>query len=121
VNTQEAYEAQLAYFSLPGAKLAQGWTDGEPRCFYRHPEDGRACAVGCLLSDDVVTQDLIDRNPGADNLFDGDYPEVESVLCDIDTDWLEQTQRLHDDAASVGEFISKLHDLAETYDLEVRR
>lgn len=54
MTTQEAYETIRAYFSRPDAVLARG-TKGE--CQYRTP-DGNACAVGCLIPDELYYMEV---------------------------------------------------------------
>lgn len=49
----QAYNTMVRYFSRPDAKLSKGEYGA---CYYRHPDDGRACAVGCLLSDEVAEE-----------------------------------------------------------------
>jgi len=47
MTKQEAYLKIRTHFSRSDAQLAKS-DDG---CYYRHPETGAACAVGCLIPD----------------------------------------------------------------------
>ena len=106
---QEAYDKIKAYFSLPDAKLSytpRG--NGNPytsQCYYRHPEDGRKCAVGVLIPDGVadnalgsLTSLLLDR------LIEVEKEGTRSFLFAV--------QPLHDNATSVPDFLLALDKLA---------
>jgi len=78
-KAQEAYEAVRAYFSRPGAELARSGERGpDSECKYRD-EEGRKCAVGCLISDE-----LYDKLNDESGLFLDDFGRVEGVQHELE-------------------------------------
>jgi hypothetical protein len=117
---QQAYEAIREYFSAPDAQLSQTTSGG---CFYRHPEDGRACAVGCLIPDDVF-------NPDWDEVGGTVTEIVETIWADTPDSqarahgeriigFLGTVQSLHDNSSSVETFLLRLDEYAAARGLVV--
>lgn len=132
MNTQEAYEAIRTHFTQEGVLLA--WNEKEYRCEYR-TEDGRKCAVGVLIPDELydpkiegdnvwgLVQNIVSlgesRAPELKELLNGDDEEGQRKLS-----FLLAAQRAHDIEAEkaiarVGEFVEELDEIAESFGLEV--
>lgn len=104
MSIEEAQAKIVEYFSRPGAALSL--SDNEGTCYYRHPEDGRACAVGCLISDEDYVTNGITEGTGLDELiFEGKLVVKDEELLE----YLEKVQKYHDEAASVEEFLGRLN------------
>lgn len=110
-NTQEAYERIRTYFSRPGAELA--YSD-EGECCYRTP-DGNACALGCLLPDELYTAHMEGKNA---LIIIGRNPAVRTFLANVDPRFLDKAQKHHDNAYDTADFISTLDLTAEQYGLK---
>lgn len=102
----QAYNTMVRYFSRPDAKLSKG---EHGLCYYRHPDDGRACAVGCLLSDEVAEE----MDEGAGSWARADLaPEVRHWMSDETLHrFLVDAQRAHDEAESVAHFLDDLETI----------
>jgi len=106
----EAYTKIKEYFSRPGAELGRDDTTfyATPPCRYR-TETGAACAVGCLLPDDIAKK--ADKHSGSiGQLVNW------GVLCCGENgtqDFLDKAQMAHDGAESVAEFLTSLEVIAE--------
>ena len=100
-NPKEAYDKIVEYFSRPDARLSQS---NPNTCFYRHPEDGRACAVGCLISD----EDYSESNIEGLSLYSLEQTGEISVPSSITKDFLDRAQDQHDGAISVSQFLTTL-------------
>ena len=101
ITIDEAYEKIKAYFSRKGAKLSRGGHEGIG-CFYRHPEDGRACAVGCLIPDELYDPEI--EGDMANMLFEkGVFKQDQNLEY-----FLSLVQEAHDDAPNVEEFLAEL-------------
>lgn len=88
LTPHEAWEKMSAYFGQKGARLA---VTSSGVCLYRTPA-GRACAVGCLLPDDVAEH--------ADEIgADGGWSDIVSLVhCEFFTFTHEDTYRFLRDA-----------------------
>lgn len=126
MTTQEAYDAIREHFTRPGAQLAM--TVGGAQCYYRHPVDQRACAVGCLLTDDEHAELLLDGEKGGltsagvlhgtvNNIMS--LPSFPSRLTPV-IGFLRDVQPKHDGASSVEDFLARLDNLATTRGLRLR-
>lgn len=121
MTTQEAYEAIHAYFSAPDARLAKldptkGAYDLDrqaPNCVYRTP-DGRGCAVGCLIPDDLYHPAF--EGQGLNKLVD-DHEGINSLFFAVDHAFLLEAQTHHDSATNPTDFLSRLDLTAENHGL----
>ena len=133
MTTQEAYEQIRAYFSREGAQLA--WDDDLDSCQYC-TEDGRRCAVGCLIPAGLYDQNfegtnirsLIDAEHDRKYRDAGTAPNTRAALVDlfagVDPVFLEKAQERHDglaeeDVLATGDFVNRLDLLAEEFHLTV--
>lgn len=152
MTTQEAYERMRVYFSRPGAKRAitdDPADDDHTLCCYR-TEDGAACAVGCLIPDELydpaierasatclLTGSVNERDEEGGALANKiPIPQITQLLAQIDPKFLDEAQTLHDrdhhsyydeagdwmeERNTPALFISNLDALAETFDLDITR
>lgn len=112
----QAYNRIRKHFSQPGAQLSQSpRATGGPSCFYRHPKDGRPCAVGVLLDDYTARQDDdlgsvgdIFRGFGGEIVSPSDVP-LGSIAHWADDEtligFLEDAQSHHDTAGTPEDFL----------------
>jgi hypothetical protein len=119
MTTQQAYEKINAYFSAPGAELAQ--LDVIPEgvisnCFYRRTVHGRIrkCAIGCIIPKHLYKPDM--EGMGILQAFDS-FPAIEEYFNGVRNNFLLVTQNAHDDAASVSDFLYELNRIADNFDL----
>jgi hypothetical protein len=119
-STQEAYERIRRYFSRPSAQLAKhiGPLD-TTNCEYRkgRQRNGRACAVGCLIPNELYTSRLEDQPAGeAIRFSDGLF----TYFRNVNELFLENAQHAHDRLATTApHFVSLLDDLARDFNLTV--
>jgi hypothetical protein len=108
MTTQEAYEQIKAFFSLPGAQLSQ---DTSHLCYYRHPDNPRIrCAVGCLIPDDLYKREK--EGVSASGVMEKfELP----LLDDVNPEFLDEVQRMHDEANTGGEFLASLADFGGAF------
>lgn len=117
-NTQTAYEMIREYFSRPGAKLAR---DKNPSpflnfdCKYRTP-DGRKCAVGCLIPDELYNSRIEEKD--VDDLLQID--EMSKLFAHVDRFFLKRAQSAHDSNTTVdaADFVRNLDQIAEAFRLK---
>lgn len=112
MNTQEAYEKIRAHFAN-GGELAK---DADGMCQYRTEVNGiiERCAVGALIPDDLYTSDM----EGTVTALLREHPVIKGYLWDVDYNFLQDAQRLHDIHAKNGPFFTELLDiLAVVYGL----
>lgn len=102
LTKQQAYEHIRHYFTRPGARLSRGLD----RCYYRHPDDGRACAVGCLIPDELYNPDMEGRSAHSVLTRDLGWDDDLAVF-------LGAAQRKHDSANDVADFLLRLDALAD--------
>ena len=132
MNPQEAYNEIREYFTRPDAQLSrQGYT-----CFYRHPEDGRKCAVGAVLTDEEHAAMLAEKQAqireaypdkleytatlsGTVGLIKGLNSFPSRLLDGTTLRFLDRAQLEHDTAQSVTEFVNKLDKIANEAGLKV--
>lgn len=95
MDIHEAYHTIKSYFNEPGAQLSQ---EGVGNCYYRHPDDGRKCAVGCLIKDSEYYPEMEGAQSESLGFFDGG--EL--------SDFVADAQLAHDYSESVAEFLAKL-------------
>lgn len=109
---QEAYETMRDYFSQPDAVLA--YSDDQGQCMYRTPE-GRKCAVGCLIPDElyVHTFDIPTCNDSSSVLHSIGWKD------DVLVSFCAAAQQEHDSAQSVDDFLMRLDQCANEYELDV--
>lgn len=108
-TTQEAYEKIRAHFAKPGAKLAKSLDQrGQPTCYFRHPEDGRPCAVGVLISDKDYCPEL--ENIGAIHALVS-LGHIDTGEVDLNFLWRAQCE--HDAAVDAEDFLQRLNKVAE--------
>lgn len=145
MNTQEAYEHIREYFSRPDAVLAKEGEGAGLRCFYRMPDGtGNACAVGCLIPDDLynLADAALRELDGEDSLYPGienrsfdqlveacaELKHKSGALADLyellnnnnqKETFLSCAQSLHDDADDPITFVDGLDYLARQYGLTV--
>lgn len=117
MSTQEAYESIRNYFSRPGAVLAKDGTSTYSTCKYR-TRQGQACAVGCLIPDDLY-RDVLEGYPLDRDWLDR-FPSIDEYLRDVDKKFLRSAQLLHDSVARDAEsFLIGLDVVALLFGLEV--
>jgi len=88
----------------------------EPRCAYRG-EDGKSCAVGCLI-DDTEYAPWMEGNP-VDWLFDMDLPLTLREKLEGNRGLLLDLQEVHDEY-EVENWEQALRNLAKSHDLEFK-
>jgi hypothetical protein len=119
-STQEAYERIRRYFSRPSADLAKSIDlFGSTFCEYRkgRQRNGRACAVGCLIPNELYSTSLEENSVG--QIFSY-FPTLKEYFANVNREFLADAQNLHDDkAASAPHFVSLLDDLARDFNLTV--
>lgn len=69
--------------------------DNERVCMYRAP-DGKMCAVGCLIPDELYKEGMEGRT--FDMLMEG-FPELESIF-PLERSFYAELQYIHDDSCS---------------------
>ena len=116
LTKQTAYEQIRAYFTRPGAELSRDEVDdfdGIAKCYYRHPDDNRACAIGCLVPDELYRAVW----EGLSALAVMDY--LPDLLAREDEHFYQTAQALHDNADDVAHFLRRLDVLAADHGLVV--
>lgn len=124
---QTAYEEIRAYFSKPGAKLSK--SDRTGACLYLNEANGRKCAVGCRIPNELILTLRLDEygaltsisNQGVITHFN------DSGIWDIIGhpgtklfDFHMFAQNIHDSQAKdADDFVSQLDGLATDFDLDV--
>lgn len=83
------------------------WDD---HCVYRG-DDGKKCAIGCLIPDDKYSTDMEGQNCHADDIRDA------SGITDDTANLAESLQRLHD-ITEVIDWRTSLNAVAESYGLK---
>ena len=93
MTRQEIFDKVVAHFAVQREAAAE---DGV--CMYRTP-DGRKCAIGALIPDEVYSQRLEDKSVGALLL---EFPDImrASGLSEGDLCFLFALQDVHDGCAS---------------------
>ena len=95
-SDQEALDAVVFHIIKQGKRC--GTVDGF--CYYRHPDDDSlSCAVGCLIPDTLVPEDLEDQ--GLDSIRSDILPKLSyGILMELQRahdrtkrDWVESTIR----------------------------
>jgi len=89
-------------------------------CLYRTP-DGRSCAVGCLLSDEVAIKcDARSWDSSIDKVWDD--AKAELILSDKDEcgaiEFYQKMQNAHDDSSNADELRQRLNSIADLYLLD---
>jgi hypothetical protein len=108
---QKTYDKIKAYFSQPNACLAKDPNNGY--CFYR-TEDGKRCAVGVLVPDDIAKK--MDASGSIKDCYD--IPELSEWFNDYKLiDFLDEIQTAHDESNSVKEFLNTIKDIADKHNL----
>ena len=120
MTTQEAYETQREFFTRPGAVKSMGIDPetGRKQCRYRGDEDGSACAVGCLLPEELYSTDFEAKN--VMHILVMSRP-VKSLLKDVSGSYLYDSQRAHDNADTVEQIVYNLDSIARQHGLKVVR
>lgn len=131
MTTQEAYEAIRLYWTQPGVQLSKrmlplagGMGGPTPGCFYRSPEHGGGCAIGCIIPDDIYTPemdtDVHGEGTAIDTIIDY-YPEVEDLFQDVEQQFLIVAQHAHDAGTTKTpeDFVARLDQVARDFDLTV--
>jgi hypothetical protein len=94
MTSQEAFDTALAHLREQGAICR-----GDDGCLYRGP-DGRKCAIGALIPDDMVEFDRDTRHGKANGLPVRDlmavFPAVYRLFEAVRPSILEALQTLHD-------------------------
>ena len=115
ITLDEAYEQIKDYFSRDGAQLSRN-DSYEPEdmswgvassCFYRHPVDGRACAAGCLIPDDLYDESMESYTARSLEVFSDLEWHVKQFIDDA--------QKEHDKATGVDTFLEMLLEVYEDY------
>lgn len=105
-TVESCYNQIVEYFNLPGAELSKSENGG---CHYRHPDDERACAVGCLLTDEEFK--VIDEHDQSGSYVRGlagrDILPVHFLNPAVLT-FLAFAQSAHDEADDVPSFLKAL-------------
>lgn len=116
MTTQDAYEAIRAWFLDP--TVPYGYANGA--CVYRGDEEATSpirCAAGCLIPDKDYRPDW--EGSGSDKVIEA----LPVHFLEVDADFLDKAQCLHDSAAINGipreRFIHDLDSLADHCSLEV--
>lgn len=120
----QTYGAIKEYFSQEGAVLA--YNEDRDSCVYR-TEQGKGCAVGCLIPDDRYQVSLEER--GIDGIWGNPQTQHDDHTDDQIGDifaWNGETkmflgiaQRAHDSSQDVEEFLTRLDAAAVAMGLEV--
>jgi hypothetical protein len=116
MDTQQAYEQIREYFAHPSAVLAK--QDGGTSCAYRTDVGGHACAVGCIIPDEVYDERM-EGTSFCPNWL-GRWQYLAGLLHNVDKDFLRRAQVLHDVvAADAKAFVTGLDVLAAASGLVV--
>ena len=120
METRTAYDTITAYFSQPGAVLAQDEYGGA--CHYRDAYNPMVrCAVGCLIPDAIYSEAF--EGQGIHALLDeenreGCYaPELAEFFAGVEHEFLDRVQRAHDESKTVEEFLGRLRIIGAEYEL----
>ena len=122
MTTQEAYEQIRHWFAVEA--IAFGYDHDARECVYRggHEVDSPIrCAVGCLIPDELYTGEM--ESHWVESVF-REWPSVGDHFDGVDTGFLSDAQRDHDEMARQGastldDFVEQLDKVAERYGLEV--
>lgn len=116
MTRQEIFDKVVAHFAVQREVAAE-----YGMCMYRTP-DGRKCAIGALIPDEVYSQRLEDKS--VDTLF-LEFPDImrASGLSDDDSRFLFALQHAHDRCTFSNEpflnyFSHSMRLLADTYKLD---
>lgn len=116
MNTQEAFttvarhllsQKERALKSNPNNPLS-------PICAYR-TEDGKKCAVGCLIPDELYLKEMEDL-PVRRLILD--FPSIAQLFKDVDGSLLKKLQYLHDDPIETPYWAIQLRHFAEEFNLK---
>jgi hypothetical protein len=131
MNTQQAYVKIRKWFSDPSHE--PGYETTTDRCVYRYGGDPKSqvrCAVGCLIPNRIYDPSLDDPNlSGVVASSAVTYTnELSDFFQDVDVDFLESVQTLHDDMC-IGrdvpkgfdrvKFINQLDQIASEHELRL--
>lgn len=132
MDAQQIYTSVREYFTRDGARLAQlsraqAVDKDDPACAYRTP-DGRACAVGCLLTDaehdamkaEQVTFIREGRETGYLVGTVGNIVQLRSFPARLRKEqaFLGKVQSAHDNAHDVLGFLEHLDQIAREFKLD---
>ena len=116
MTRQEIFDKVVAHFAVQREAAAEYGT-----CMYRTP-DGRKCAIGALIPDEVYSQRLEDKSVGTLLL---EFPDImmASGLSDGDSWFLCDLQAVHDsnafsDKPFLNYFSHSMRLLADRYKLD---
>ncbi len=109
MNTQEAFNKICDHLMTQNSKAVSIQGD----CRYRG-EDGKMCAIGCLIPDDVYSSGMEGKNVRG-TLFDGNEP-LRRLFADIDFGMLGDCQDVHDQEP-LSSWANKLRDIAAWHGL----
>lgn len=91
MNKQEQFDIMVNHLLKQNARSeTQGGDEGDPICLYRH-SDGRKCAVGVLIPDELYEAEMEGNNPRQLLHL---YPELCAY---IDKDLAGYLQNTHDE------------------------
>ncbi len=116
MNKQELFN-KVATHLIQQGKPAAEITDSEATgkqvaCFYRGPE-GTKCAVGCLISDEVYTEEL--EGFGSKNMYVQQALKQSGVNLDDDSlALLSQLQTVHDSSVHSLDYLETIKGLLES-------
>jgi hypothetical protein len=85
-----------------------------PFCAYR-AEDGKKCAVGCLIPDDLYLKEMEDLPV---RRLITDFPNIASLFEGVDLDLLRKLQMLHDSPIDVPYWEIRLRHFAVDFKLQ---
>jgi hypothetical protein len=116
MTRQEIFDKVVSHFAVQREAAAEYWM-----CMYRTP-DGRKCAIGALIPDEVYSKRLEDKSVGTLLL---EFPDImrASGLSDGDLCFLFALQDVHDGCASSNKpflnyFSHSMRLLADIYKLD---
>lgn len=89
---QSGFDRVCEWLTRPNAKQCMSSSTGDTVCMYRHY--GNACAIGCLLPNDLPTN-ILKAKAGFYNLV-AEHHEVYELFVNPDHDLWVRLQDLHD-------------------------
>lgn len=116
MNTQEAFTTVARHLLTQKERALKDNPNNplRPLCAYR-AEDGKKCAVGCLIPDELYLKDMEDF-PVRRLILE--FPSIAQLFKDVDGLLLKKLQYLHDDPIELPFWELQLRRIAKEFNLK---
>ena len=116
MNNQEAFTTVARHLLTQKERALNHnpYNPSNPLCAYR-AEDGKKCAIGCLIPDDLYVKEMEDLPV---RRLITDFPNIALLFKDVDISLLKKLQLVHDDQRDITPWQIQLRRIAEEFKLQ---